>query len=983
MTKDNSQTWTFKGYSGYTISSITASVKNNKSSGAGSATLKNNGTSITLTKSSFSGLGDSYSSQTLLSGSFVCAGDIVLTFSCSTNSFYTESVTFNWEGSSNLPSLSNITSTASHLTVGDATGLTLSTTATNRGSNVVTWSASPSTGVSFSGTSATGEATTVKFPNDANALAGGTKVTITASLTGATSQTYVICAITHAGTISDPYTANEAKYIALDGETGTHYIGAYIAAINGTDGKNVWLTDSSTSTTGDFELYNGYSNGTGVTLAVHYFILAHGPFSKYNTTAQTSSTSAVIDRVDYVALAKSSLEVNNTQTGTLSVSSAGGDIAWSTVAGTGSVSLSNQSNSGVTITGTSVGTATVKATVGTYTAECEVTILEYASDWAFKSITLSTGSGFVSSYEQGATFDKTGITVTYVEHSDTLNKDREFNRTDTATYNFDENKNTIGQFNLTATYDGHTTTDIVTITITKAVAVINFGSTSGHFAPTAAGPNSHTDNYGNSVTATITTSGNVTQSGQYTSIGKSGVSSEIIVTVTLSSRAGIDKVGVSAKTTTQSGSIDVLVYADEDVNNVILSGTRAQSTDELSTDNHYQKINATKICYKFSANTGIMLYSINYITGTTVQEFGTLSSIAIKNTSTHETLFKVGQTFSSGGLIIVATDTVGFTKEFTSGFETTYDDHVFVAGDVGEGIENTVSLTIGLVTKQVSYTFDVINPPTYSVATDLYEGMKVILVDTAGYAVGAYGSNQYGVITNMTASDGVVTDSKEALEFTIRIYGDKFGLQYGSKYVSYSGASNDAYQSSTLGDNESWKLDENGLLWCGDESAGRYLQINGTLKAACYTGSQKHLSLYASSGSTKTDILAAETFIYRYLHMRDYLGEEGQDGLNYCLDTGDGDGKNYFDDAATAYASLSSQAKIEFKKNTEAVNRFNAWASANHKTINLDTGVVSGLNEALPMLTESNNAPIIITVISVLSLTALGGFFFIKKRKEQ
>ena len=100
LTNGNSQTWTFSGYSGCTISNITASVKNNASSGAGSATLKNNGATVTLTKSSFSGLGSAYVSQTLLSGSFTCSGDIVLTFSCSANSFYIESVSFDWESSS-------------------------------------------------------------------------------------------------------------------------------------------------------------------------------------------------------------------------------------------------------------------------------------------------------------------------------------------------------------------------------------------------------------------------------------------------------------------------------------------------------------------------------------------------------------------------------------------------------------------------------------------------------------------------------------------------------------------------------------------------------------------------------------------------------------------------------------------------------------------------------------------------------------------
>lgn len=54
--------------------------------------------------------------------------------------------------------------------------------------------------------------------------------------------------------------------------------------------------------------------------------------------------------------------------------SANGNVTWSTTDGTGSVSLSNKSNNGVTITGVSEGSATVTATCGTSSATCNVTV---------------------------------------------------------------------------------------------------------------------------------------------------------------------------------------------------------------------------------------------------------------------------------------------------------------------------------------------------------------------------------------------------------------------------------------------------------------------------------------------------------------------------------------------------------------------------------------------------------------------------------
>lgn len=900
------------------------------------------------------------------------SGNVVLEFTNSgSKSTWIKDISIYAEDSTK-PSLSSITSSpAKHtLSVGNATGLTLSTTPTNAGDNTVGWSVSPSTGVNLSTTS--GNSTVVTFPSGANALTGGTEVTVTASLTGADSQTYTIYAIANDGTLANPYTAVEAKYLTIEGDTSSHYVGGYISSTPAA--KYFWI-DNTASSEQTFEIYNssGISNSY---LQKGRFVVAHGTFAYYNSTTP-EMTGAVIDRVDYITLASSELEVNNTQTTTLSVSAAGGDVEWSTTDGTGSVSLSNGSNSSVTITGTSVGTATVTATVGSASANCTVTVLQYATDWTFVSIVIETSAGFIDTYQQGATFNKTGIAVNYTEHSDTLSQNRTIDRVDEATFNFDANKNTVGEFNLTATYGGHTSSNTVTITITKAPGLITFGSSSGNynFASAPYDP-AFTDNLGSTVTTSVDTTGNISA----TQIGKGGVDSTATVTITLGSRSGIESVTVNAAASQAAGTVNIVVYGDTTNDAILSDSVTGQSYSDVTVGNSYNTINANQIVVVFSGSTGLKPGSISYSLTDTVQEFGTLDTIEIKAGSTHETTFKLGQTFSSTGLIILATDTADFTKDFTSGFTTDYDGHEFVAADVNNSpLTVTVSLTVKTVTKTVTYEINVIDPPTYSLADDLYEGMKVILVESGGTAVGAYGTNQYAVVTDTTVSAGVVTDASTALEFTVRIFGESFGLQYGDKYLSYSGSSNEAYQSSTLNANASWKHDGTGLLWCGNESAGRYFQINGVLKAACYTSTQKHLSLYVSSASTKTDPLAADTFTYRYLHMRDYTEGDGS-----CLSTSKG-GAGYFDTAATAYASLSSDVKTEFQKNSAAVARFTAWADANGKTINLSTGVVAQKSNLVVFnfVKESSNGAAIIIIVSLVGITAIGGYFFLRKRKEQ
>ena len=884
------------------------------------------------------------------------------------------------------PSLSDITTTKTALAVGDTTGAGLSVTPSDQGSNTVSWSATPSTGVTFTATS--GNSTTVKFPSGDNALAAGTEVTIRATLTNTVYKEIKLCAIGNAGTSANPYKAIEAKYLALDGDTNSHYVAGYIAAINGQNNQNVWLSDNSTATTGDFELFGGYTNNAGVDLALHYFVKAHGTFAKYGTTAE--ATSSVIDTVDYVLLDKSAIEVNNTQTTTLSVSKAGGNVVWSTTAGTGSVSLSNQSNTGVTITGTSVGTATVTATVGTYSANCTVTVLEYASDWAFKSITLTTGTGFVSSYYKGADFDKTGITVTYVEHSDSLKKDRSFDRTEIATYNFDDYKNTVGEFNLTATYSGHTTTDVVTITILKEPGVIKFGSADGSIKVDAQSITDKTDNLGNSITITNAKEDGeapyYSQNASYSQIGSGNDALDsLVITITLSSRSSIESFSIKFGGSANGTDGSFAVYADNAANQVLASQYSGTSTVTYSTDDKYDIVNGNTIVVSFDNDgAGIKLYEIQYELGDPVTELGTLSSIAISNSSAHETTFRINTAFSAVGLVITATDTESFSKDFTSGF-TCSGYNMATTGKQTV----TVSFTWKNVEKTTTYSITVIDPPTYSLIESqsaLYEGMKVIIADTSSMtAVGSWNSSSTRYDTaNITASTTVdgAYEMTNATEFTVRIYGSNLiALQYGALYLGGTTSGGKASQQASINEDATWALNSTGLIWKGTGSI--YLQKNSSSAIyGCYSGTQTNVKLYVSSATPKTDAMGAATFAQKYLHMRDYDPglHVGVDGENLCKNE---NAKHYYSTAKTAYGNLTAEEKTEFAKLSTAVARLQAWAIANSETFDPSAKTFSNSSGAIvKALNSDSGVAMIIIVASLVSLTAIGGYFLFKKKKQ-
>ena len=120
VTGGNTMTWTLTGYTGYNIKSIKAHARNNKSSGAATATLTNNAASVTpLERSNFSGLGDTYSEYEILKSKIEVKGNVVLTFSCSTSSLFCDYILVEWEQSNVLSEDLIIANPTTSFTVGD------------------------------------------------------------------------------------------------------------------------------------------------------------------------------------------------------------------------------------------------------------------------------------------------------------------------------------------------------------------------------------------------------------------------------------------------------------------------------------------------------------------------------------------------------------------------------------------------------------------------------------------------------------------------------------------------------------------------------------------------------------------------------------------------------------------------------------------------------------------------------------------------
>ena len=217
---------------------------------------------------------------------------------------YPASVSFTWETNDD-PSV-EISSSPAYLTDGGSAS-TLSATITNDNNYTISWSASPSTGVTFSpSTSSSGGDVSVSFDGTTT---GTTPIEITATLDDentTASAPVKVYSLEHAGTSADPFSPTDAdvfcneNYAAQSG--GDWYVEGYVVG-ELANNKGYYIDEDPTATSSPykFEVYNtnGISNTTGKTITVGTSkIIAHGAMSYYDYGSQSEITGAIITSVD-------------------------------------------------------------------------------------------------------------------------------------------------------------------------------------------------------------------------------------------------------------------------------------------------------------------------------------------------------------------------------------------------------------------------------------------------------------------------------------------------------------------------------------------------------------------------------------------------------------------------------------------------------------------------------------------------------------
>ena len=124
------------------------------------------------------------------------------------------------------------------------------------------------------------------------------------------------------------------------------------------------------------------------------------------------------------------------------------------------------------------------------------------------------------------------------------------------------------------------------------------------------------------------------------------------------------------------------------------------------------------------------------------------------------------------------------------------------------------------------------------------------------------------------------------------------------------------------------------------------------------------------------DCLGLESFITNYMHM-DYV-----ENLGYCADSE----HHYYTTAKAAFNALNTHQRSLFTGN-DAYNaewaRLSTWASKNGDSLNSNNQLAKGTNiNPISNIVNNGSEIIIVVVISILSLSAVGAYLLIKRRKE-
>ena len=369
------------------------------------------------------------------------------------------------------------------------------------------------------------------------------------------------------------------------------------------------------------------------------------------------------------------------------------------------------------------------------------------------------------------------------------------------------------------------------------------------------------------------------------------------------------------------------------------------------------------VSYTYKGTTKTQTYSL------TINQ-GTLSSIAV---SGQTTTYQKGNAFSFDGTC---------TATFANGYQKTVTPTSVTSPDMSTG---------GVKTITVSFTY---NGNTRTTTYDITVNSDRVVIEettTTGYSlVGTvtYPSNEQTISVNTlsVSTSGYTTRESNAIRLGS-------GSNTGTVTVTSttSNITKVVVSAKTYGSDTGVTLTVGGASNTITSSYADYVKEYTTATNSCAiatTAGKKRayiesITVYETKTTTiETDIsqtedcVGLETFISTYMHM-DYV-----DNLGYCNDSE----HHYYSTAKTAFNILNSHQRSLFTGNSAYLTewtRLSTWASKNGDSLNGSNQLASAPNQQVLKAIQTNSAELVVIVVaSIITISAVGGYFFIRRRKD-
>ena len=283
------------------------------------------------------------------------------------------------------------------------------------------------------------------------------------------------------------------------------------------------------------------------------------------------------------------------------------------------------------------------------------------------------------------------------------------------------------------------------------------------------------------------------------------------------------------------------------------------------------------------------------------------------------------------------------------------------------GAGKTCSLTVRVQRKaraNVNSVVDTITTTGLGVAGNSYTSYqnKAFSSDAVYYAYCMKNNNNIQMKSKDSISGIVTTTSGGTIQsVTINVGSGSNTIQVYAKNTAYSSPSD---------------------LYSNDASTkGTLIGSTSETDTITFTGSYTYFGVRSSSGAIYlSSVVVTYGSSDTAANLANYIMYE--DTSNQCV--------SKFPTAKGYFENLSSSERASFMTSDDYVistarNRLQAWATNLGKTISYINGdyVISNAKIVKPITDTSNNATTIAIIVSLMGITVLGSFLFLKRKKEQ